>query len=138
MSVHPLRSSRQVSSFTRKRAAWLASPIDTDKRRRAYATALADAFAQLGYLFAAAFTGVENQNGYGASAHAAAPYQIANAKLATPRPGATAVSDDLSGWLASAAPKPVDRIVIDRPVKMASAPREDHAEQLRFDRRDGQ
>src|SRR5918995_891423 len=45
-------------------------------------------------------------------------------ELATPRPGATAVSDDLSGRLASAAPKPVDRIVIDRPVKMASAPRE--------------
>ena len=60
----------------------------------------------------------------GRGVQAAAPYQIANAKLATPRPGATAVSDDLSGRLASAAPKPVDRIVIDRPVKMASAPRE--------------
>src|SRR5918992_3024694 len=39
MWVHPLRSSRQVSSFTRKRAAWLASSIDTDRRRRAYTTA---------------------------------------------------------------------------------------------------
>ena len=53
-------------------------------------------------------SGLQNGWGRGRRVQPAAPYHIANEKRATPRPGATAVSHDLSGRMASAAPRPVD------------------------------
>src|SRR5919106_5862034 len=121
------RAGSTVTEVPRSHAIYVSQPAAVAELTETAVTATtpgSHALAQPRYLFAAAFARVENQNGYGASAHAAAPYQTAKARLATPKPGATASSDDRSGRLPNAAPKPVDRTVIDTPLTIATKARE--------------